>query len=385
MVIAAAAAVQALTASTAFAQNAVTPAPAGNATDVGPAQLRDFTLNGTVTRPAEPREQQPAPAAPPPATQAPRAQPSTTTQLPPARPPASTATVAPPQQGSATVELPAPTPSPALPPTGGELVEAPQVQEPVAGFTPEPAAMPDGTGILPWLLAAMLIGAGAAYYVFRVRPRAQLAGGGETTEYAVPEPAEQLPGAAAPASAPEPRARPAPSVGGGVVSARLRPWIEIEFTPERTIVEDERIAIDFAVTLYNSGSAPARDIRLEAAMFNASPDQDRQIATFFAQPSGSGGRIEVVAPFQRATVRSSVVVPRGEVRALLAEGRPLLVPMTALTAIYRWGSNNSGQTSASYLVGKQTNSDKLAPFRLDIGPRVFRGLAAREHQVRVRN
>ncbi|MBA2770934.1 MAG: hypothetical protein H0U34_02790, partial [Sphingomonas sp.] len=58
--------------------------------------------------------------------------------------------------------------------------------------------------------------------------------------------------------------------------------------------------------------------------------------------------------------------------------------LAALTVLYRWGSNNHGQTSASYLVGKETKTDKLAPFRLDIGPRVFRGLAAREHQLRVR-
>lgn len=243
--------------------------------------------------------------------------------------------------------------------------------------------MPQGPGILPWLLGAMLLGAGAAYYFFRVRPRAQLADGPEAAQFTVPEPAEAQP--RPPAPAPEARPRPAPTAGGGIVSTRLRPWIDIDFIPERTVVADDTIAIEFTVALYNSGSAPARDVRLEAAMFNASPMQDQQIAAFFRQAAGRGDRIEVVAPLQRVTVRSSVAVPRAEVRPLHAQGRPLLVPMTALTAVYRWGSNNNGQTSASYLVGKQTSTEKLAPFRLDLGPRVFRGLAAREHQLRVRN
>ncbi|MBA3526239.1 MAG: hypothetical protein H0T82_04885, partial [Sphingomonas sp.] len=68
MWIAAAGLAQAALAGTAFAQNAVTPAPATNATDVGPPQLRDFTLNGTVTRPAETQAPRPAPASPAPAT-----------------------------------------------------------------------------------------------------------------------------------------------------------------------------------------------------------------------------------------------------------------------------------------------------------------------------
>ena len=67
------------------------------------------------------------------------------------------------------------------------------------------------------------------------------------------------------------------------------------------------------------------------------------------------------------------------------QGRPLLVPITAFNILYRWGSNSNGQTSASHLVGKETGGEKLAPFRLDVGPRVFRRLAAREHQLRVRN
>jgi hypothetical protein len=35
-------------------------------------------------------------------------------------------------------------------------------------------------------------------------------------------------------------------------------------------------------------------------------------------------------------------------------------------------------------VGKETTGEKLAPFRLDLGPRIFRGLAARMHSVALR-
>ena len=39
---------------------------------------------------------------------------------------------------------------------------------------------------------------------------------------------------------------------------------------------------------------------------------------------------------------------------------------------------------ASYLVGRDSNGDKMAPLRLDQGPRIFRGLGARIHSTKVR-
>ena len=381
MLIAAAAAVQAAASGTAFAQNAVTPAPASNSTEIGPRQLRDFTLNGTVTRPAQTQVPAPARTAPAPAAPAPRAQPqpSSTTALPPPRVPARTAPAPAPAPGGMTVELPPPSPTAALPPTAGAPMELPPAPDTAATFAPEPSgSIPDSPSLLPWLLVAALLGGGAAFYFFRPRPRSQLAGGPQVSEFVAPEPTPPQP-------APAPRPRAVPPAGGGVVSTGLRPWIEIDFVPERTIVDEQNVAIEFLVTLYNSGGAPARDVLIETAMFNASRTQDQQIGAFFATPAGRGHRVPVVAPLQRVAARSAVTMPRSEIQPLYAEGRPLLVPLVALNALYRWGTNNHGQTSASYLAGKETKTDKLAPFRLDVGPRVFRGLAAREHELKVRN
>lgn len=354
----------------AVAQNAITPAPPANQTDVGPPQLRDFSLNGTVTRPAE---RPPATQPPRPSPSAPAARPSSTTALPPTRAPASTASPQPAPR-SVTVDLPPPSPLPDLP----AAVDAPSAQateQPVLdGVVPSPTpSAPDQRSLVPWLLAALLLGAAGAYYVLRVRPRA-LAAAGDSLPFELAPPADP---------APEPRPVAKPS-GGGVVSTGLRPWLDMEFVPERAVVDEQQVGIELVVVLYNSGSAPARDVILEARLFNAGRSQDQQLAAYFANPLGGGERIPLIAPLQRMVVRSAVTLPRTEVQPLLADGRPLLVPLVAFNALYRWGSNGSGQTSASYLVGKQTGSEKLAPFRLDLGPRVFRGLAAREHQLRVR-
>ena len=42
------------------------------------------------------------------------------------------------------------------------------------------------------------------------------------------------------------------------------------------------------------------------------------------------------------------------------------MPLIAFNALYEWGGGK-GQTSAAYLVGRETEGEKLGPLRLDIG------------------
>jgi hypothetical protein len=241
--------------------------------------------------------------------------------------------------------------------------------------------------MLPWLIAALAAAAAAAwFFFFRQQPRESYA---RVSELALAPP--QQPARTPPVRAPAPATPKAPSpapvppapVAGGVVSTRLRPWLEIEFKPDRAVVDDTRAAVAFEVSVRNSGSVPARDVLLEASLFNAGAMQDQEIGLFFDNPVAKGDRIPVIPPMQRITVNTAVFLAREQVRPIEIEGRPLFVPLIGFNALYSWGRSH-GQTSASYLVGKETAGEKLAPFRLDLGPRVFRGLGAREHELKVR-
>jgi hypothetical protein len=65
-------------------------------------------------------------------------------------------------------------------------------------------------------------------------------------------------------------------------------------------------------------------------------------------------------------------------------GRQVFVPLIGFNILYRWGGGE-GQTSNGFLLGRDTQGEKLAPFRIDLGPRVFRGLGARPLPQGVRN
>jgi hypothetical protein len=367
-----------------------TAAPSQNAI-VGPPQLSNFSLNGTVTRAAP---------APTPVRSQPSAgrQPSAAASTEPTRrrEPVRTATASSQRtQTPASREPPEsrPEPQPSVPaPVVEEPAASSALADPPAAVAPAPADIDSGESshgmpILPWIIAALAaLVALVWFFFFRNRRRESYPGissfGLEAP--AAPAPAQPVQPRAAPQlrpAAPKPAAPPAAPTG--VVSTLLRPWLEIEFKPDRAIVDDNRAAVAFEIFVVNSGSVPARDVLLEASLFNAGPVQDQQIQLFFDNPVAQGDRIPVIPPLQRVSVNTAVFLARDQVRPIEIEGRQLFVPMVAFNALYGWGGRE-GQTSASYLVGRKTDGDKLAPLRLDLGPRIFRGLDARVHELRVR-
>jgi hypothetical protein len=356
---------------------------------VGNPQLQNFTLNGSVTQPStapvqvqqQPSQPRSSPATTPGEQARPQAQSEPRTPAREAAPTREPATSDSPRSTAERADVAAPNSSSLV--TTEPLAPANTLSESSADV--EDPVLPNSGGhvpILPWLAAANALAAAAAWFLFfRNRPRESYAGASNFDAF------EQA--SAPPAATPVPRpaapkpAAPVSDSPTGFVSTRLRPWLEIEFTPERVIVEADKVALNFHLSLFNSGSAPARAILLEAALFNAGPQQDQQIRAFFENPKAEGNRIAAIPPLQRFSINTAVTLPRGQVSALVIEGRPLLVPMIGFNVLYSWGSGE-GQSSTSFLVGKQTTGEKLAPFRLDLGARMFRGLVAREHDLRVR-
>lgn len=370
---------------------------------VGPAQLRDFSINGTVTRraetpataPAQPATAQPAPTRQPAATQV------ATAGAPAATRPAASASsrqAAPQQRPTASAsaaggfDFPPPTPSSDQPANFAPATFPQTTAGAVAVADPVTDTGSDSFPMWPWIVA-LLAALGGALWYFRRQPAGAFAGaGGDASAFDLrPAPAPAPAPRPAPQPQPAPRAavpQPAPApkpdaVPTGIISTRLRPWLEIEFRPEAAIVDDEKGAIQFEVTIFNSGSAPARDVFVEGALFNASPDQDQLLQQFFSKSDGQGGDRISVPPLQRMSFRSVVTLPRDQLSLYEVEGRTLFVPLVGFNAIYRW-SGGQGRTSTSFIVGRNSNGEKMAPFRVDQGAKTFRGLAAREHTFRVR-
>ncbi len=422
------------------------PATNNSADTIGPAQLRNFSLGGkpTVQVPAQdvppdlitpravpgrpvrteprPRVPQPAPTttlarSPPPAT-APAA--PIATPVVQAPPPGAPTRVNAPAASEVTVALPPAQPVSASPlssrPTPANEADIPRISsQPLGAGAPlRQSGDEDSDPTLPWIIALLLAGGAALAFLFRSRWRAEPARAtGPMTlpremeprsfPPAPPQPVpEPTPLVRAPviggitikrpnAFAPAETAPPQPVRAGGIVSTRLRPWLEIEFEPTRAVIDEARASVEFDVLVVNSGNAPARNVLVEACMINAGPEQDGELRRFFDAPVGAGDRIVAIAPLARIALKSIVSLPLDQVRAYEVNGRRLFVPLVAFNALYEWGSS-AGQTSASFILGRATSSSddegegdsRMAPLRLDLGPRIFRGLEGRRHPLGLR-
>jgi hypothetical protein len=366
--------VAALTGMTLAAADA--PARAQEQTNtLGPPQLKDFRLPGQ--RQAAPREQQVAPAPAPPA---------------PAPAPATARTPAPPQQAPAPAPRPIETrPRPAdeapraaaperegpaqVPSQPQEVFQLPEAQPaetapppPPAAATPPqsaPAAAPvaeEGTPFYYYALPAVaLLGLGGFLFTRRRRRSAQVS---------------EAMAAAALIDNPPPPPRPEPV---------QRPWLELEIKAERAAATGDEATVDFEMIIRNTGKSSARNIRMNGRMFNAGREQDKEIGAFFKN-KGEGRRTHVIPELPAGEwghVQGSVSMPREEMKALQVNNQLLFIPVIGVNLVYDWGEGRTGQTSKSYVIGRDLGQDneKMGAFRLDLGPRVYRTVGQRQHSL----
>jgi hypothetical protein len=382
----------------------VAPPPPPREGTVGPEQLRDFSLGGSNTQRTEPAEQAPpqqsAPAttpnrptaAPPPERRAapvatsPATERGDITQGAPAGGTRGSAPATTEAAPTTPLTLPPPTPAPSASfdfntpsfgtPSSGSTVPAP----------PPPVTGKDGAPTWPWLLAFAAVVAGGLFLWSRRRAATDDELGGGALAFAGtaptplaprPEPQPAAPHAAAPAAQPQPAPVPSHPKGVGIVSTRLRPWLDLEVHVATAALTDEELQLHLQLVVANSGSVPARQVGVEVVALNAGPEQDRELATFFARPDPQPQAAEIIAPLDQAVLQTVVRMPRTAFREYAAgEGR-VLVPLVALNVVYRAG-NSTGRTSRAFLIGRgAAEGEKLGPLRTDPGPREFRGVVAR--------
>jgi hypothetical protein len=171
--------------------------------------------------------------------------------------------------------------------------------------------------------------------------------------------------------------QPAPAPSGGVVSRRLRGWIELDLAMREIVLDETEAVLRFDLAVTNAGNGAARAVSLEALAINAGETQAAELAAFFARPPGSEVAFPEINPLGTTTVSHVLRLPRAAIRAYEAQGRTLFVPIVAFNATYRTAAGE-GRTGAAFLVGHALpGADKLAPLRLSPGPDGLVGLGVR--------
>lgn len=335
----------------------------------------------------------PAPIPAAPATRTPIAPPRLTIEpLPTATPtprtvplPRARPTPAPRPTTAAPTPTPAVAPTPAATPAAVVTPVSPPSQPAAAVQTPAPAAA--ATPLHPskvWIfvLLAILVLPGAvvaAWFYRRALPAGGFAPAVDDDDDDWVAPAEPAPVAAPPAPAP---AVPVPRQTPG---STARAQIEVTFRPRRAGTNLTSAAVDCELVVRNTGSAPARDVRLSVALITAGNAHDAELHALF----DNGGVRPVVAPFDLApgadkTVKAMAMLPKEAINVVSVKGRPMFVPMVAINVLYEW-NGGSGQTASSHVVGiAGSGGERMRPFWLDQAQRMHDGVSEHAHSVTVR-
>ena len=366
----------------ASAQDAATTTNTPAAQAVGPRELENFSLQGNVTRAAEEPAQRPSPA-PVASTPDDQPAPAATVRQPrertaSAEPATTSPRSAPSPQGEPARKTAKAASQPTTKPSDGLLTQATPTPASATSFAPPPLAATStlapqrGFALLPWLLAALAAAAAGLFLFWRNRSRPALAGGPRADAFQAPEakpirwltPEELEPKPMprpAPSPTPEPPAPPRAETPApqpiGVVSTSLRPWVEISMQPLRCTVTDANVTFEFELELFNSGSAPARDVAGRSGggqRRRRSRIEDlRQLLRPTAGPGASASGSSRRSSAHRLSY-TQVVIAREQSDAFDMGGREGVRAADRVQRALSRGSSGEGQTSASYLRRRAT-------------------------------
>ena len=195
---------------------------------------------------------------------------------------------------------------------------------------------------------------------------------------------EQQPFAEEQKSAPTPLPpTPQPKVPPAAPAAATaeRPWIDLTLEVRSARLSLMGATIGYTLTLHNRGERSADDILIRTFMANADTNQQAQLQQFFAGASGLPAHSAAsLAPGQSHSLTGELRLLPDQIAPVQMGDRALLIPLVAFDAQYRWSDEpdaapvGSGRTGRAFIIGQEKTppADRLAPFRVDQGPRQFR-------------
>ncbi len=364
--------------------------PAPTPTPTPPPIVGPVLGNGPVSRPtpSPTPSPTPAPTQAPPVTEPPAPSP---TALPrnavPALPTPTPSPIrrAPP----AVVARPSPTPTaPATPTTVAPSSEPSASPAPALPTSPPSLAPPgstvsapaeQGRSYWPWVVFVFLLGGAGFAAAFWLRRRIGPTGAVtvppiERPRVPPPPPHEPDPLAAAPAAKPLVTGL-APEWPAPAPAAKSDP-LQISIELRKLTITLMNATLSYRLTLSNAGGEPLKDVTVAADLIGAHSSLPRE-----AQLAGPASELPERHRLAGIAVGESGEVV-GELRLPLSELRPIVQGRTALfvpLARFRIGARGREPRWFTLVAGQPSPSGNGAvqPVRLDLGPRIYDGLAGR--------
>ena len=154
------------------------------------------------------------------------------------------------------------------------------------------------------------------------------------------------------------------------------PTITIGFQPRSANATLINAVLNFEITLSNPGSEDLSDIRITGAMAQARDHGgNRSVSAEFAPL----GEVQHLRNGEKKKVITEFRIPLNSIDPIIFQSQALFVPMVQLAVEFTGRGGSEHVQTASFLVGRehQPPRPRMAPFRLDQGPRSFAPLGFR--------
>lgn len=143
-----------------------------------------------------------------------------------------------------------------------------------------------------------------------------------------------------------------------------RPWLEFAMRPIRAGTNVDEALVEIELTIGNSGSMAAKDVRVSTFLFAAEPGQSADMERLLVDHRGDSSMPPVtIAAGEGTRVDATLAVPRADLGVGHGDS---FSPVVVADARYTLPDGSEGRTSASFRIGvTDLDGAAMAPFPID--------------------
>ena len=191
-----------------------------------------------------------------------------------------------------------------------------------------------------------------------------------------PAPTDAEPTPAAPEAPPKPA--PAPTPTPAAIAEQDDNLLKISIEARQLAISLTAATLSYRITLSNLGKTSLRDILISGDMISAhsSMSQDEQVATAHLVLK-EAHQVDRLPAQETMQINGEFRLPFTSIRPIRTSNASLVVPLARLRAEARNGGE--GVVVLTALVGQKNEQPQsaLQPFRLDLGPRIYKEVTQR--------
>jgi len=163
----------------------------------------------------------------------------------------------------------------------------------------------------------------------------------------------------------EPEAAEVAELTAGDAPVADRPWLEFALRPVRAGISADEALVEIELTVGNSGSVKAEDVRISTFLFASEPGSEAEMERMLIE-RGDGHDDAVhpitIEPGGGARVDATLALPKAQ---LLETTNGSILPVVIADARYTLADGREGRTSASFTIGvSEEGSPAMSPLSL---------------------